>query len=70
MFHHHKDVNVPEEIVYIYCESNLEYYLIANEDDAVLAPRDESNPYQVNKIVFCTPSLNSNLPILFHVLCA
>jgi len=32
--------------VKIYCEANPEYYLTAKEDSVVLAPGDESNPYQ------------------------
>jgi len=42
--------------VKIYCEANPEYYLTAKEDSVVLAPGDESNPYQVNYITFCTPA--------------
>jgi hypothetical protein len=43
---HHQEVEAPGEIVKIYCEANPEYYLTAKEDSVVLAPGDESNPYQ------------------------
>ncbi|XP_057856732.2 ricin B-like lectin R40G2 [Cryptomeria japonica] len=47
MFGRHEEVEVPGEIVKIYCEANPEYYLTAREyDDVGLAPRDESNPHQ------------------------
>lgn len=46
MSHHHKEDETPGEIVKIFCEANPEYYLTAKEDDVVLSPGDESNPYQ------------------------
>lgn len=46
MSHHHKEDETPGGIVKIFCEANPEYYLTAKEDDVVLSPGDESNPYQ------------------------